>query len=135
MQRTNAVPAVSRALSWMCQGTAIPVLLPQGNSVDHRRKRLFTEREIQMLFRHRQRELLSPWQPLREIWEPIEVHCVEFERLYAMDPLPAKPCRQLHGVLVRINGYARRRLARPMQSHRVRGADINPRFQHSRQVA
>ena len=42
-------------------------LLPQGNSVDDRRKRLFTEREIQMLFRHRQRELRSPLQPLREI--------------------------------------------------------------------
>jgi len=49
-----------------------------------------------MLFRHRQRELRSALQPLREICEPIEVHCVEFERLYAMDPLPAKPCRQLH---------------------------------------
>jgi len=42
-------------------------LLPQGNSVDDRRKRLLTEREIQMLFRHRQRELRSPLQPLREI--------------------------------------------------------------------
>jgi len=42
-------------------------LLPQRNSVDDRRKRLFTEREIQMLFRHRQRELRSPLQPLREI--------------------------------------------------------------------
>jgi hypothetical protein len=44
-----------------------PFLLPQGNSVDDRRKRLFTEREVQMLFRHRQRELRSPLQPLREI--------------------------------------------------------------------
>ena len=52
-----------------------------------------------------------------------------------MDPLPAKPCRKLQGIPVRINGYARRRLARPMQPHRVRGADINPRFQHPRQVA
>ena len=42
-------------------------LLPQGNSVDDRRKRLLTEREIHMLFRHRQRELRSPLQPLREI--------------------------------------------------------------------
>jgi len=113
MQLTNVLLAVSRALSWMCQGTAISSLflrgprcrsagsfdkrrgiknmrersvdaadeggtgprkrllsrfLPsQGNSVDDRRKRLFTEREIQMLFRHRQRELRSPLQPLREI--------------------------------------------------------------------
>src|SRR5213076_1727324 len=88
-------------------------LLPQGNSVDDGRKRLFTEREIQMLFRHRQRELRSALQPLREICEPIEVHCVEFERLDAMDPLPAKPCRKLQGILVRIDGYARRGLARP----------------------
>ena len=113
MQLTTVVLAVSRALSWMCQETAISgysyeavpadprarstsgvglrtcgcaalmlrmravqarresllsrFLLPQGNSVDDRRKRLFTEREIQMLFRHRQRELRSPLQPLREI--------------------------------------------------------------------
>src|SRR5258707_982210 len=52
-----------------------------------------------------------------------------------MDPLPAKPCRQLQGILVRINGYARRSLARPMQPQRVRGADINPRLQPPRQVA
>jgi hypothetical protein len=42
-------------------------LLPQGNSVDDRRKRRFSDREIQMLFRHRERELRSPLQPLREI--------------------------------------------------------------------
>jgi hypothetical protein len=42
-------------------------LLPQRNSVDDRGERVFTERKIQMLCRHRQRELRSTLQPLREI--------------------------------------------------------------------
>ena len=58
---------LSAALRAARSGCGSAALLPQGNSVDDRRQRLLTEREIQVLFGHRQGELRSPLQSLREI--------------------------------------------------------------------
>ena len=72
------------------------------------------QREIQMLFGHCQGECRSALEVLREIREPVEIHCIQFECINAMDPLSAKPCRELRSILVCIHSYARRRLARAM---------------------
>ena len=88
-----------------------------------------------MLLRHCQCERGAALEPFGEARKPLEVQCIQLERIDTMNPLTAEPCRQLRGIFMCIHGNASSGLARSMQAGRFRSSDINPDLQCTRQVA
>src|SRR5690348_7167638 len=88
-----------------------------------------------MLLGHRQREGGAALEPFGQVGKPLEVQCIQFERIDPMNALSAEPCRQLRGIFMRIHGNPSSRLARAMQAWRFWSSDVNPNLQRTRQVA
>jgi hypothetical protein len=57
------------------------MLLTYGNSLYDTGQCLFAKGEIEVLFRHCQRERGAALEPFGELREPLEVHRIQFQRI------------------------------------------------------
>src|SRR5665213_1641338 len=98
-------------------------------------ERAAAEREVEVALGDRKLEGHAPLETLDERGEQRSIDRVELERLRAVNALARELAQELGGILVRIDRHAWRRLARLVESCRIRCAELHPKLESAGEIA